>query len=112
MSYNPGMTNEEMSETDNAEASGTAQFTDEPGLAGFEAALAELESIVATLESGEMTLEQSLSSFERGVVLTKQCQTMLKNAELRVDQLVGADGSAEPSSVESFDVDKPAHTPE
>ncbi|NNC23045.1 exodeoxyribonuclease VII small subunit [Salinisphaera sp. USBA-960] len=82
---------------DDAESS---QTPDSTGLAEFEAAIVELESIVATLESGEVSLEQALTKFERGVVLTRQCQTTLKEAEHRVDQLVGAgsaDASVEPA---------------
>ncbi len=57
----------------------------------FEAALAELESLVETLEQGDLSLEQSLQQFERGVKLTRECQTALKNAEQRVDMLLSRD---------------------
>lgn len=78
---------------------GPAGAADAPSMADFETAVAELESIVATLESGDVSLEQALSKFERGVWLTRQCQTTLKNAELRVDQLLGADdGDGVPSA--------------
>lgn len=53
----------------------------------FEAALKELEGLVRQMESGELGLEESLAAFERGVQLTRQCQTALKNAELRVQAL-------------------------
>jgi exodeoxyribonuclease VII small subunit len=55
---------------------------------GFEAALAELEALVARMESGEMPLDEALRSFERGVQLTRECQTALQAAQLRVQQLV------------------------
>lgn len=54
----------------------------------FETSLAELESLVAQLEAGEMSLDDSLQAFEKGVSLTKQCQSALKTAELRIQQLV------------------------
>lgn len=57
-------------------------------IAHFETSLAELESLVAQLEAGEMSLDDSLQAFEKGVSLTKQCQTALKTAELRIQQLV------------------------
>lgn len=63
--------------------------TDAPPLAAFESSVAELESLVESLEAGDISLEQALAKFERGVTLARQCQTMLKSAELRVDQLVG-----------------------
>lgn len=58
----------------------------------FEASLAELEKIVARMESGDQSLEDSLKDFERGVTLTKACQTMLKNAEQKVEKLVKEHG--------------------
>jgi len=61
-------------------------------LTRFEDALAELENIVARMESGDQSLEQSLKDFERGVTLTKACQTMLKDAEQKVEKLVQEHG--------------------
>ena len=55
---------------------------------GFEASLAELEALVARMESGELPLDEALRSFERGVALTRECQTALQAAQLRVQQLV------------------------
>ena len=48
----------------------------------FEGALEELEGLVEQMESGELTLEQSLKAFERGVKLTRNCQSALQAAEL------------------------------
>lgn len=73
---------------------------DAPPLAAFESSVAELESLVESLETGEISLEQALAKFERGVTLARQCQTMLKSAELRVDQLVGEAAS---ERVDAFD---------
>ena len=58
----------------------------------FEKALAELEEIVATLEKGDLSLDAALKHFERGIALTRQCQTSLKDAELKVEQLVERNG--------------------
>ena len=49
--------------------------------------MAELEQLVEKMEDGDLTLDQSLQAFERGVALTRLCQTELKNAELKVQQL-------------------------
>jgi exodeoxyribonuclease VII small subunit len=54
----------------------------------FEAALRDLESIVARLEQGDLPLEESLAAFERGVILTRTCQTALKEAEQKVEILL------------------------
>jgi exodeoxyribonuclease VII small subunit len=58
----------------------------------FEKALAELEGIVSTLEKGDLSLDAALKHFERGIALTRQCQTSLKEAELKVEQLVEKNG--------------------
>tara|TARA_B100000029_G_C17339485_1_gene874747 strand:- start:164 stop:397 length:234 start_codon:yes stop_codon:yes gene_type:complete len=54
----------------------------------FEKSLNDLEKIVEELESGELSLEQSLKSFEKGIKLTRQCQSELERAELKVKKLV------------------------
>lgn len=64
----------------------------QPDFSRFEASLEELEKIVERMENGDQSLEQSLKDFERGVILTKACQTMLKNAEQRVEKLVKEHG--------------------
>jgi len=65
-------------------------------IADFEKSLEELEQLVRNLEQGELSLEQSLAAFERGVKLTRECQSTLKSAEQRVEQLVQkADGNLE-----------------
>ncbi len=51
--------------------------------------MTELEQLVEKMEDGELTLDESLKAFERGVVLTRLCQSELKNAELKVQQLNG-----------------------
>ena len=56
----------------------------------FEAAMAELEELVAQMEDGDLTLDDSLKAFERGVMLTRQCQQALNRAELRVQTLTEA----------------------
>ena len=55
----------------------------------FEEALNELEQLVETLEKGDLSLEQSLTTFERGVGLTRTCQKALDEAEQKVRVLTG-----------------------
>ena len=69
----------------------------------FEDALTELESLVDTLEHGELTLEQSLAAFERGIKLTRTCQTALDKAEQQVRILSGESSEAEPEPFENID---------
>lgn len=59
----------------------------------FEDALAELEEIVSRLENGDLTLEESLATFERGQQLAALCNSVLDQAELRLEQI----GSEPPS---------------
>ena len=61
----------------------------------FESALKELEALVERMESGDLPLEQALQLFERGVELTRTCQASLKQAELKVEQLIERGGHAE-----------------
>ena len=53
----------------------------------FEAALGKLESIVETMESGDVPLAELLAKFEEGSKLLKVCETRLKDAELKIEQL-------------------------
>ncbi|HEY5807140.1 MAG TPA: exodeoxyribonuclease VII small subunit [Povalibacter sp.] len=59
-----------------------------PPAPDFEASLAELEAIVEKLEQGELSLEDSLLQFERGIQLTRVCQTALSQAEQKVEILL------------------------
>lgn len=60
----------------------------------FENALAELRQIVEQMESGDLGLDASLQAFERGIRLTRQCQTALNQAQLRVQMLTSEEGGA------------------
>ena len=47
-----------------------------------------LQEIVERLETGDLPLEESLAAFERGIALTRSCQTALKEAEQKVQILL------------------------
>ncbi|MEN5208836.1 exodeoxyribonuclease VII small subunit [Stenotrophomonas terrae] len=53
-------------------------------VAHFEQSLEELEQLVEKMEAGDLSLEQSLTAYERGVGLYRQCQQALEQAQLRV----------------------------
>ncbi len=61
----------------------------------FETALEELEALVERMENGESSLEDSLKDFERGIELTRSCQTALAEAEQKVEILLKKDGEPE-----------------
>jgi exodeoxyribonuclease VII small subunit len=70
-----------------------------PKTPDFEQSLAELEALVARLEQGDVPLEDALKTFERGVALTRQCQTALRTAQQKVEILLSRDGN---ESIQSF----------
>ncbi|MDF2366783.1 exodeoxyribonuclease VII small subunit [Sneathiella sp.] len=68
----------------------------------FEEALNELEQIVEKLDSGQVDLDQSIDIYTRGSLLKQHCEAKLRNAQERVDKIVGKNGnlSVEPANVE------------
>lgn len=69
----------------------------------FEDALKELESIVDKLESGDVPLEESIQIYERGARLKAHCQSKLRNAQLKVEQIVlnqSGDAEAKPVDID------------
>jgi exodeoxyribonuclease VII small subunit len=58
----------------------------------FEHALSELEGLVERLERGDLPLEEALKTFERGVELTRHCQSSLKAAQQKVEILLKRSG--------------------
>jgi exodeoxyribonuclease VII small subunit len=69
----------------------------------FETAMHELEQLVDRLEQGDLSLEESLAAFERGVALTRACQSALKEAEQKVEILLKKAGGP---AVEDFTPDE------
>lgn len=61
----------------------------------FETSLKELESVVHEMEQGNLSLAHSLAHFEKGIQLTRQCQTILQNAEQKVKILAEQTPQAE-----------------
>lgn len=54
----------------------------------LEKSLEALEAIVEELEDGEIPLEQALKQFEKGIKLSRECQTALEAAEQKVQILL------------------------
>ncbi|HEM3491487.1 TPA: exodeoxyribonuclease VII small subunit [Streptococcus suis] len=59
----------------------------------FEENLAELEGIVTKLERGDVALEEALAKFQKGMVLSKDLQKTLAEAEKTLVKVMQADGS-------------------
>jgi exodeoxyribonuclease VII small subunit len=67
---------------------------------GLEQSLKELEALVERLEAGDLPLEEALKQFEHGVKLTRSCETVLKEAEQKVEILLKKTGQGEPAPFE------------
>ncbi|MHC4641217.1 MAG: exodeoxyribonuclease VII small subunit [Planctomycetota bacterium] len=60
----------------------------------FEDAIKDLTNIVGKIEQGEIPLQDSLSQYERGMVLIKHCQNILRTAEKRIEKISRTDGES------------------
>ena len=56
----------------------------------FEDALAELEEIVRKIDTGQENLADAVDGFERGVLLKKHCEKMLKDAKLKIEKITSS----------------------
>ena len=54
----------------------------------FEEMMQELEAISKKLETGDLSLDESVSEFEKGMKLSKECSTILENAEKKITVLM------------------------
>ncbi|MDR2902259.1 MAG: exodeoxyribonuclease VII small subunit [Lactobacillales bacterium] len=67
----------------------------------FEEAMGELENVVRMLEGGRIPLDEAVSTYERGVLLKNHCQEKLKEAKLKIDQLI-IDKNNAPTGIQEF----------
>jgi exodeoxyribonuclease VII small subunit len=74
-----------------------------PQIPDFEQTMRELEGLVERLEKGDLPLEEALRQFERGVALTRACQTALKAAEQKVEILLKGSESDPPAAADTAD---------
>ena len=58
----------------------------------FESQIENLEKIVAELENGELSLDESVSKFEEGIKISKECNKILEEAEKKITILLNDDG--------------------
>ncbi|HCV7797111.1 TPA: exodeoxyribonuclease VII small subunit [Staphylococcus aureus] len=54
----------------------------------FEEMMQELEQIVQKLDNETVSLEEALDLYQRGMKLSAACDTTLKNAEKKVNDLI------------------------
>ncbi|MGA2314315.1 MAG: exodeoxyribonuclease VII small subunit [Xanthobacteraceae bacterium] len=89
--------NNQASQNDNRDNGDVGQLS-------FERAIEELESIVKRLEEGKVPLEESVAIYERGEVLKRHCEDLLRQAEARV-QKITLDAAGNPTGTEPLDVE-------
>ncbi|HEV7716683.1 MAG TPA: exodeoxyribonuclease VII small subunit [Steroidobacteraceae bacterium] len=71
----------------------------------FEQALGELEKLVERLERGDLPLDEALKTFERGIALTRHCQSSLKAAQQKVEILMKKSGQPELQAFTGLDAE-------
>ncbi|HGD6216682.1 TPA: exodeoxyribonuclease VII small subunit [Streptococcus agalactiae] len=59
----------------------------------FEENLQELETIVSRLETGDVALEDAIAEFQKGMLISKELQKTLKEAEEMLVKVMQADGT-------------------
>ena len=60
--------------------------------ANFEENMEKLEEIVTELEKGDLNLDSSISKFEEGIKISKECNKILEDAEKKITILLEKDG--------------------
>lgn len=61
----------------------------------FEQQMRDLEQLVGQLEHGELSLDEALKAFEKGTKLVAACRTQLAQAEMKVEQVMNAQGDTQ-----------------
>ena len=59
----------------------------------FEENIEDLEKIVSELENGDLNLDDSVSKFEEGIKISKECNKILEDAEKKITILLNEDGN-------------------
>ena len=63
-----------------------------PSKKTFEENLQDLEAIVTKLENGDVALEDAISEFQKGMILSKELQKTLDQAEKTLVKVMQEDG--------------------
>jgi exodeoxyribonuclease VII small subunit len=67
----------------------------DPGT-NFEAKLDRIDAIVKELESGNTKLDRAIVLFKEGKVLARECEELLKNAQMQIDEAISEPPSKNP----------------
>lgn len=69
----------------------------------FEEQIEKLENIVKELEKGDLNLDDSVSKFEEGIKISKECNEILETAEKKISILVNQNGEMKEEDFETED---------
>lgn len=69
----------------------------------FEEKMEDLEKIVTELEKGDLNLDDSVSRFEEGIKISKECNKILEEAEKKITILLNQDGQIKEENFERED---------
>lgn len=69
----------------------------------FETKLQQLSQIVTNLENGQVSLEQAINEFKQGMLLSKQLENTLANAEKAVTQIMNDNNEEQPFQAKNGD---------
>ena len=69
----------------------------------FEENMEELEKVVAELEKGDLNLDDSVSRFEQGIKISKECSKILEEAEIKITILVKKDDEMKEENFQTKD---------
>lgn len=67
----------------------------------FEEQMEELEKIVGELEKGDLNLDDSVTKFEEGIKISKECNKILEEAEKKITILINKDGEIKEENFKS-----------
>ena len=69
----------------------------------FEEQMESLEKIVSELEKGDLNLNDSVTKFEEGIKISKECNKILQEAEKKITMLVNENGEVKEENFETED---------
>lgn len=58
----------------------------------YEEAFEKLQKIVKLLEEGNVSLDESIKYYEQGIILKNHCEEKLKNAEVKIQNVLDKSG--------------------
>ena len=67
----------------------------------FEEQMESLEKILGELEKGELNLDDSVTKFEEGIKISKECSKILEEAEKKITILINEDGELKEEKFET-----------